>query len=162
MSHELVAGDDASPSSDIDIEILLPGNGVIQVESRHLFAEPEGPLCRRFVESAFLAAEIDAVIIADPTKARSATPVAELRFDATRYSCRQVLERVAALLDAAPSPQREVELPPVASARDCHGVVRYHRSAQRITGWRGASERICAVELVKSALCRKSVLCEAI
>src|SRR5271166_2866765 len=78
----------------VDVRIVLPDNGVIRIESAQLFADPEGLLCRRFVGRVFLAPEIDSAVIASAT-AEGLTPAIELRFDATQYSQRQVLERVA-------------------------------------------------------------------
>ena len=90
MHDEAVANE---VSSAVDVKVLLPGDGVIRVESRQLFGEPDAPLCRRFVERAFLAPQIDGVVLAP-----GAIPAIELRFDATHYSQRQVLEQLAALL----------------------------------------------------------------
>src|SRR5271167_4540686 len=109
----------------VDVRIVLPDNGVIRIESAQLFADPDGLLCRRFVGRVFLAPEIDSVVIASAT-AEGVTPAIELRFDATQYSQRQVLEHAAALLDATPSCESGVEMPSALTARDRHGVVRYH------------------------------------
>jgi Cu2+-exporting ATPase len=119
----------------------------------------------------FLAPQIDGVVLAP-----GATPAIELRFDATRYSQRQVLEHVAALLDAgegmdgaeaAPdivklAPLGYPKVPPAVTARDRHGVIRYQRCAQRVTGWQIVSERVGAIKLENPVIYRKSVLCEAI
>ena len=146
-----------------DVKVLLPDDGVIRVESLRLFGEPDGALCRRFVERAFLAPEIDGVVIA-----MGSTPAIELRFDATRRGQRQVLEHLAELLigddqshERAPC-NGAPDVPPVATARDRHGVVRYHRYARRITGWRVTCERVGVIKLENPVLYRKAVLCEAI
>ena len=47
----------------VDVKVLLPEDGVIRVESRRLFGEPDAPLCRRFVERAFLAPEIEGAVL---------------------------------------------------------------------------------------------------
>src|SRR6202048_569200 len=169
MHDEAVANE---VSSAVDVKVLLPGDGVIRVESRQLFGEPDAPLCRRFVERAFLAPQIDGVVLAP-----GAIPAIELRFDATHYSQRQVLEQLAALLDAgdgldgaeaAPNIIKLAphigypEVPPAVTARDRYGVVRYQRCAQRVTGWQIVSERVGAIKLENPVLYRKSVLCEAI
>jgi hypothetical protein len=169
MHDEAVANE---VSSAVDAKVLLPGDGVIRVESRQLFGEPDAPLCRRFVERTFLAPQIDGVVLAP-----GAIPAIELRFDATRYSQRQVLKQVAALLDAgdgldgaeaAPNIMKLAprigypEVPPAVTARDRHGVIRYQRCAQRVTGWQIVSERVGAIKLENPVLYRKSVLCEAI
>ena len=127
--------------ADVDVRIVFPDNGVIRIESTRLFAEPDGSLCRRFVGRVFLVPEIDSVMIA-PTMAEGVTPAIELRFDATQCSPRHVLERVAELLDAAPSNDPGMALSPALTARDQRGAVRYHRYRHRLTGWRVVSERI--------------------
>jgi heavy metal translocating P-type ATPase len=148
-------------SPDVDIKIVFPDDGVIRIESARLFAEPDGLLCRRFLEHAFLAPEIDSVAIG-PATAQRATPAIELYFDATQYSPRQVLEHVAALLDATPSTDPCTEVSPALTARDCRGGVRYHRYGPRITGWRVVSERVGVIKLENPVLYRKAVLCEAV
>src|SRR5271157_559713 len=145
----------------VDVRIVLPDNGVIRIESAQLFADPEGLLCRRFVGRVFLAPEIDSAVIASAT-AEGLTPAIELRFDATQYSQRQVLERVAALLDAAPSGDPSMKVSSALTARDQHGSVRYQRYGQRVTGWRVVSERIGAIKIENPVLYRRAVLCEAI
>jgi hypothetical protein len=169
MMHDEAVANEVNPA--VDVKVLLPGDGVIRVESRQLFGEPDAPLCRRFVERVFLAPQIDGVVLAP-----GATPAIELRFDATRHSQRQVLEHVAALLDAgegmdgaeaAPNivklaPLGYPKVPPAVTARDRHGVIRYQRCAQRVTGWQIVSERVGAIKLENPVIYRKSVLCEAI
>ena len=86
---------DLSPS--VDVKILFPDDGVIRIASSCLFADPDASLCRRFLERAFLASEIDSAIIR-PATAKGGNPAVELRFDATQYTRRRVLEHVAALL----------------------------------------------------------------
>jgi len=146
-----------------DVKVLLPDDGVIRVESLRLFGEPDGALCRRFVERAFLAPEIDGVVIA-----MGSAPAIELRFDATRRGQRQVLEHLAELLIGDDQSHEGAlcngapDVPPVATARDRHGVVRYHRYARRITGWRVTCERVGVIKLENPVLYRKAVLCEAI
>ena len=123
--------------------------GVIRVASGALFAEPDSSLCRRFVQRAFAAEEIEAVVIAGSPKAGNGKPAAELRFDARQYSRRQVLEHVAALLAAAPNSDDAVALPPACTARDGHGVVRYHRygpTGYRLAGAERAHRRDQAQE----------------
>jgi heavy metal translocating P-type ATPase len=145
----------------IDVRIVSPDDGIIRIESARLFADSDGLLCRRFVGRVFLATEIDSVVIA-PAMAEGVRPAIDLRFDATQYSQRQVLERVAALLDTAPSGDPAIAVPSVLTARDRHGAIRYHRYGQRVTGWRVVSERIGAIKLENPVLYRKAVLCEAI
>src|SRR5271169_6339016 len=152
-------GSDVCPA--VDVRIVFPGDGVIRIESARLFADSDGLPCRRFIGRAFLAPEIDSAVIA-PAMAEGATPAIELRFDATQYSPRQVLEHVAALLDAGPSCDPGMEISSALTARDQRGAVRYHRYGQRVTGWRVVSERIGAIKLENPVLYRKAVLCEAV
>ena len=100
---------DRAVSPRLDVKIVFPDDDTIRFESERLCAEPDGLLCRRFVGRAFLAPEIDRAVI-DPATAEGVTPAIELRFDATQYSPRQILERVAALLDT-PSGDPGVEVP---------------------------------------------------
>jgi Cu2+-exporting ATPase len=153
------AGGDLCPC--VDVRIGCPDNGVIRIESALLFADADGLLCRCFVGRVLLAPEIDSVVIT-PAIAEENTPAIELQFDATQYSPRRVLEQVAALLDAAPSGDPAIEVPPALAARDPRGVVRFYRYGQRATGWKVISERIGAIKLENPVLYRKAVLCEAI
>src|SRR5437660_379625 len=91
--YDQSVANEVSPS--VDVKVSLPAEGIIRIESRRLFSEPEDPLCRRFVERAFQAPQIEGVVLAP-----GAIPAIELRFDATHYSQRQVLEQVAAVLEA--------------------------------------------------------------
>ena len=124
---------DAPVSTEVtpgfDVKIVFPDDGIIRIESARLCADPDGLLCRRFVGRAFLAPEIDSAVIG-PATAEGVTPAIELRFDATQYGQRQVLEQVAALLDAAPSGDPGMEVSPALTARDQRGSVRYQRYGQ--------------------------------
>jgi Cu2+-exporting ATPase len=157
--YDAPVGSDVTPCPDIKI-VCLDG-GVIRIESARLCDEPDGLLCRRFVGRAFLAPEIDSAVIAS-AMAESVTPAIELRFAATQYSQRDVLERVAALLDTAPNCDDGVELPPAYTARDRHGGIRYYPCGHRVTGWKVISERVGMIKLANPVLYRKAVLCEAV
>ena len=159
IMYDAPVGSDLSPG--VDIKIVFPDDGIIRIESARLFVEPDGLLCRRFLGQAFLAPEIDSVAIG-PATAQRATPAIELYFDATQCSRRQVLEHLAALLDAAPSTDPCTEVSPVLTARECRGAVRYHRYGPRITGWRVMSERVGVIKLENPVLYRKVALCEAV
>jgi Cu2+-exporting ATPase len=158
--------DDGAGTDTIDccaVKILLPEDGVIRVESGFLFGDPDGPLCRRFVERAFQAPEIEGVVITP-----ASVPAIELQFDATQRGQRQVLEHLAALLTTDDEPALELlntndfEVPPAVAARDYGGVVRYRRYARRITGWRVVGERMGMIKLENPVLYRKAALCDAI
>src|SRR4029077_6746951 len=88
--------------ADVGVNIVLPDDGIIRIESTRLFAEPDGLLCQRFVGRVLLAPGIDSVVIT-PATTEATTPTIELRFDATLYSQRRILEEVASFLDIAPS-----------------------------------------------------------
>jgi hypothetical protein len=139
--------DDGAGTDTIDccaVKILFPEDGVIRVESGFLFADPDSPLCRSFVERAFMAPEIEEVVIT-PAPA----PAVDLLFDATRRGQRQVLEHLMALLTADDKPALELlntndfEVPPAVAARDSGGVVRYRRYARRITGGSSCLAEFC-------------------
>ena len=159
--------DDDGAETDIApcfaVKILFPEDGVIRVESGPMFGDPDGPLCRRFVERAFQASEIEGVVITP-----APVPAIEVQFDATQRGQRQVLEHLAALLTVDNEPPLELlniddfEVPPAVAARDCCGVVRYRRYARRITGWRVVGERMGMIKLENPALYRKTALCDAI
>src|SRR5215472_16441663 len=152
---------DGELSPHVDVRVGCPDNGMIRIESALLFADADGLLCRRFVGRVLLAPEIDSVVII-PAMAAEITPAIELRFDATRCSPRQVLEQVAAFLDAAPGSAPGMEVPSALTALDRHGAVHYHRYGQRVTGWKVISERVGMIKLENPVLYRKAVLCEAI
>jgi Cu2+-exporting ATPase len=152
---------DADVTPCVDVKVALPDDGTIRIESR-LFAEPDGLLCRRLVGRALLAPEIDSVVIAPARVADGITPAIELRFDPTQYGQREILEHLAALLDAAPKSGDAVEPPPACTARDRHRVVRYYRYRQRVTGWNVVSDRVGVIKLENPVLYRKVMLCEAI
>ena len=151
-------------TADADIRVLLPEDGVIRVESARLFSDPDSPFCRRFVERAFFAKEIEGVVIAP-----SPVPAIELRFDATQRGQRQVLEHVAELLVASDrsvaavaGQSNALTVPPSVTACDRQGVVRYHRYARMVTGWRVTCERVGMIHLENPVLYRKAALCEVI
>jgi heavy metal translocating P-type ATPase len=147
--------------TSVDVKIVFPDNGAIRIDSAQLFADPEGLLCRRFVGRVFAAPEIDSAVIG-PAMSEGVVPTVELGFDATQYGRRQILERVAALLDEAPSRGMEIELPSATIARDRHGAIRYRRYGQRITGWHVVRDRIGDIKLENPVLYRKAALCQAI
>jgi Cu2+-exporting ATPase len=160
--------DDDGAGTDItfcvDVKILFPADGIIRVESAPMFAGADGPLCRRFVQRACQAAEIEGLVITPVS-----VPTIELKFEATQRGQRQVPEHLAALLTTDDQPALELlntddfEVPPAVAARDCCGVVRYRRYARRrITGWRVVGERMGMIKIENPVLYRKATLCDAI
>ena len=157
--YDAPVGSDLSPG--VGIKIVFPDDGIIRIEGAPLFADQEGSACRRFLGRVFLAPEIDSAVIG-PVTTPGVTPAIELRFDATQYSPRQVIEHVATLLDVPPNTDHCTEVPPALTARDCRGAIRYHRYGPRITGWRVVSERVGVIKLENPAVYRKAALCEAV
>src|SRR6516162_1372092 len=157
--YDAPVGSDLSPG--VGIKIVFPDDGIIRIEGAPLFADQEGSACRRFLGRVFLAPEIDSAVIG-PVTTPGVTPAIELRFDATQYSPRQVIEHVATLLDVPPSTNHCTEVPPALTARDCRGAIRYHRYGPRITGWRVVRERFGMIKLENPVLYRKAALCEGV
>ena len=77
----------------MDLAIRFPAQGQIHLESRFLFAEPDEPNCRQFVERVFQAPEITQVTIRSRAGS-SDVPRAELGFCPRTYTLKQVVERV--------------------------------------------------------------------
>src|SRR5208283_3613053 len=140
-------------------KISFPDAGVIRVESAGFFGTPDNDFCRRFLQAAMQTPAIDAAVIA-PGRA----PSVDLHFNVKRHRRKGVLDRLAALLGgAAPDGGNKLlAVAPSVAARDWRGVVRYHRFAGRITGWRVQRARVGSARLTNPVLYRKRVLCEAI
>ena len=141
-------------------KISFPDAGVIRVESARIFGAPDSKLCQRFLEMAMLTPAIEAAIIA-PTR----TPSVDLHFNVSRHRRKSVLNQLAALFGAVAGQgegPKPLAVAPAATARDWRGVVRYHRCAGRVTGWRMERERVGWVRLNNPVLHRKKVLCDAI
>lgn len=80
----------------MDLNVSFPAAGVIRLDSRAVFADPDHPTCRRFLERVFQAEEVSNVTIRDAG--------AELRFCPKTHSLKAVVARLAAFL-AAPAPE---------------------------------------------------------
>lgn len=157
------------PPANMDVELLFPGPGVIQVRSHALFAEPDDFQCRRFLRRAFSLEQL-----AGATLNRDAKPVAELRFDARRHTLRDTLAKLVECLtagenteDASPPPPgrsliRAPSVAPILTARDRHGVAHYHRYGHVVTGFQIVKERVGSMKLKNPVLYRKADLCQAI
>jgi heavy metal translocating P-type ATPase len=143
------------------IRVLFPEVGVIRVESERVFSALDGSLCRRFLQAALRLNAIE-----DASFAATPVPSVDLRYDEGRHRRNKVLDELALVLSRGASARKPEATPmPVAAsvaARDRHGVVRYHRYAGRITGWRAERERVGAIRLTNSLLHRKRTLCDAI
>jgi heavy metal translocating P-type ATPase len=154
-----VVSDDAN--SSLDVKIGFPERGVIRIESAIWFTDADGPPCRRFVERAFLARQINSTVIS-PASSDGAAPAIDLHFDAERCDQGQVLKQLAVILEARSELRRISEVPSALIARDRHGIVRYHRYGQRITGWKVVRERVGEIRLENPVLYRKAALCQVI
>jgi heavy metal translocating P-type ATPase len=171
----------------MDLHVSFPAQGVIRLQSRSLFQDPEHPHCRKFLECVFQAEEIANVTIKGGDQ-----PEAELRFCPWTYSLRHVVNRVVGFLtqSSAPSshghtahanghaPTHGPSTPrnPVSSRnrisgpvcmprhawKDRHGRVRYFRHDTIVTGWEVKHELPGRLRLKNSVLYRKSELCQAI
>jgi Cu2+-exporting ATPase len=139
-----------------DIRVLFPEADVIRIESERVFSAPDGALCRRFLQAALQLADIE-----DATFAPARTPSVNLRFK-SRHRRKRVLDELALVLRNSAHTRKPMAVAASVAARDRHGVVRYRRYADRITGWRVERERPGAVRLNNPVLHRKRVLCDAI
>ena len=152
----------------VDVELSFPGAGVIRVQSHALFADPDNADCQRFLRRAFALEQLGGA-----TLNRGSAPVAELHFDARRHTRREVLSGLADCLGLEPPPAAAIPpagqslilapvVAPAATARDRHGVVRYHRYGHVITGFQVISERAGYIKAKNPVLYRKNGLCQAI
>jgi heavy metal translocating P-type ATPase len=140
---------------DSSIKIALPADGLIRVESAILFARADSPHCRRFLERVFCAPEIRGAVIIPRDK-----PSIDLLFDAALSRPRDLLARLGIVL--AEGGSAKVTVAPAFTARDRHGVVRYHKYEDLVTGWQVVSDQPGTIKLKNPVLFRKAVLCQAI
>lgn len=77
----------------MDLAVTFPNQGVIRLRSRALFQDPDGSVCRRFLERVFQADEIT-----DVTLKGGADPQAELRFCPRTHGLGDVVNRLASFL----------------------------------------------------------------
>ncbi len=148
-----------------DISVSFPAAGVIRLRNESLFADAEGPACRRFIERAFLSKVISSISITGGD-----APRADLCYSPRTFALPYVVRRLGALLDRGWAGDggrvaRGVEVTQAASskvARDDRGIVRYHRLDSLVTGWELTSERPGRLRLKNPVLFRKSALCHAI
>jgi hypothetical protein len=140
-----------------DIRVLFPDAGVIRVESERIFSQPDGALCRRFLQAAMRLRAIE-----DATFAPAPRPSVDLRYDERQHRRKKVLDGLDVVLRGSAQVRKPMEVAAAVASRDQHGVVRYGRYAGRITGWRVEHERVGAIRLNNPVLHRKRALCEAI
>jgi hypothetical protein len=82
----------------MDLAIRFPTRGRIHLESHFLFSEPHQSNCRQFLERVFQAPEITQVTIRSLVGS-SEVPRAELGFCPRTHSLKEVVDRVAVLLN---------------------------------------------------------------
>ena len=140
-----------------DIRVFFPEAGVIRVESEKIFSQPDGALCRRFLQAALRLRSIE-----DATFAPAPRPFVDLHYDERQYRRNKILDGLDLVLRISAQVRRPMAVAAAVAARDQHGVVRYGRTAGRITGWRAEHERVGAIRLNNPVLHRKRALCEAI
>ena len=151
-----------------NIAVSFPSPGTIWLESRSLFADPDQPNCRQFLERVFQAREINAITISGTVSAR-----AELHYCRRTCRLREVVSVVTRLL-APESARRPLEalssnatdkplrIAPSQTARDFKGVVRYFRHGSVVSGWEIVSELHGRLRLRNLVLLRRSPLCRAV
>jgi len=163
-----------------DISVSFPSAGMIRVRSRSLFGDTEAPACQRFVERVLQADDLSSVTITAGDE-----PRADLCYCPKTISLRDVVTRVAALLEAGSvgdrspgdqtreaeteledrSSSREVKVRRVATMRpasDDRDTLRYYRNHSLAAGWQIKSELPGRLRLKNPALFRKRAVCQAI
>src|SRR5262249_47851897 len=84
-----------SATDTLDLSVSFPAPGLIWLESRSLFGDPDHPTCRRFLERVFRAGEVAGVTI---TGTGGGAPRAALRFSPKPAPLRGCAGRTAAFL----------------------------------------------------------------
>jgi heavy metal translocating P-type ATPase len=80
----------------MELSVAFPSAGVIRLRSPLLFANPDNPTCRTFLERVFQAEEVSNVTIKGGE--------AELRYCPRTFSLKQVVNRFASFLKGRPAP----------------------------------------------------------
>ncbi len=100
----------------MDLAVSFPNPGVIRLQSRELFHDPDGPSCRRFLERVFQADEITGVALKGGN-----VPAADLTFCPRTHSLRDVVRQVASFLR-------------ITANADAEPVVHENASRQHVAG----------------------------
>ena len=144
-----------------DTQVSFPRPGIIRIQCRSLFADPDEPPCRRFLEQAFQVPAITSVVLGgDP-------PSAELVYSPQITGLQEVVVGINRRLDpghacGASSRETSCRISPTITARDYEGTVRYFRHGPVITGWESLSELPGRLRLRNQVLLRRNSLCRAI
>ncbi|MBX9788941.1 MAG: heavy metal translocating P-type ATPase [Pirellulales bacterium] len=151
----------------MDIQVSYPHDGVIRFHSQRLFAEPEGELCRDFLERVLAAQPVRSVTIASG-KASPRRAVADVRYCEHTVTRRQAIAEIggrllgnAAHLDDAHAVARP--LLAAAHLKPCpQGVIRIYRHGPLVTAWQIRHELPGRLRLRHPALYRKKEVCQAV
>lgn len=161
----------------MDIFVSYPAAGRIDFHSRHLFNDPDGELCRQFIERVLHAEPVHAVTVKAPG-AKHQPHVAELHYCPRTYTRGQVVDGLYGFLqggaegdlsgnhapDHSPA-KRSAGRPRLKShhlRRDPQGVIRIFRHGPIVTNWEVKHELPGRIRLRNPALYRKRETCQAI
>jgi Cu2+-exporting ATPase len=151
----------------MDIKVSYPRDGVIRFHSQHLFAEPEGELCRDFLERVLTAQPVRSVTIG-AGKSAAERHVAEVGYCQQTVSRREAIEEICGRLtgDAKHIDGAHKMARPMLGAahlKPCpQGVIRIYRHGPVVTGWQIRHELPGRLRLRHPALYRKKDVCQAV
>jgi heavy metal translocating P-type ATPase len=146
--------------SKAPLTVSSPAEGVIRIDNATPFTVDGHDHLERFLQSVFSRQEISSAIIRTGSSAR-----VDLHFDAKRFSIKQTLALLADALTGNASSDDRLALPrvaPLATAKDRHGVLHFHRYGHFISGFQLVSERVGFLKVKNPVLYRKNALCEAV
>ena len=164
-----------------DTLVSFPRPGLIRIQSRSLFADPDQPPFRKFLESVFGSPEVTGVVIGgDP-------PGADLLYSPGVTGLKEVIGAITRRLDSGKdglrdttaearpaqshtlfpeptqgSPEAPFRIAAPITARDFRGTIRYFRQGSVISGWELLSELPGRLRLRNQVLLRRKPLCRAI
>ncbi|WP_165073997.1 heavy metal translocating P-type ATPase [Paludisphaera rhizosphaerae] len=151
--------------SSLDLAVTFPTGGVVRLSSRTLFGDPDGSLCRRFLDRVMQAPEVTEVAFIPGD-----SPAAEVRFCPKSWTVQAVVARISAALRRADPEAPAQSAPPqrlVSHARD--GSIRHVRvdapattAAPASGSWEIQVDRPGRIRLRNRVLYRKNDLCQAI
>lgn len=149
-------------STPVQPSIQFPRSGTVRILNADLFHATDTPAFSIFVQRAFRSSGIHGLSIPKPGQ-----PFADLHYDGSRFSPKEILAQLMASMDAdfppgSDSGVTEPQISPIAIARSRTGAVAYYRHQNLVTGWEVLSESPGTIRLKNPALYRKASLCEAI
>ncbi len=155
--------------------VSFPHPGTLRISGHSLFTSPDAPNFLRFMRRAFASQELRGLSVSDHHQM-----AIDLHYDAAHYSPKEVLTGLAECLtsdewddqqgkDGAGArsgegsrPSKPPVVSPLATARDRHGAIHYHRYENIVSGWQVVSRGTGTIKLKNPVLYRKGGLCEAI